>query len=73
MKVRKYTPFYVQVDYDALSATLIYGNSKFHRVTREEKEDDINWIKETYGNNDVFFVRQISQDCEIEENSIREI
>lgn len=73
MKVKKYIPYYVQIDYEALSANLIAGNSKFHRVTRDEKEEEINWIKETYGNNDVFFVRQILKDCEIDENSIKEI
>ena len=49
------------------------GFARFHSITKQEKEDDIRAIKETYGNEDVLFAKQITETCEIDENTIKEI
>lgn len=73
MRARKYISYYVRFDCETGNTSLVGGFARFHSITKQEKEDDIRAIKETYGNEDVLFAKQITETCEIDENTIKEI
>ena len=64
MRTTKYISYYVRFDCETGNTSLVGGFARFHPITKQEKEDDIRAIKETYGNEDVLFAKQIIETCE---------